>query len=184
MCVPVSQSVRCVRTVSHAPETLVPMSPAKRAVRGSRQSASPSTRPARRQACRTLRRRRRPAPRKIVRLRPAGSGTRSVPGRHCHDRKKFGPPPARGCDPPPKAGGADLLCGVVQDVTQADEGNLRSPPASRSRSRSNGDARSRTSKRTTSTLPQGLGRLNTQRSARRCGAREHTHRRHDDGRDH
>ena len=35
-----------------------------------------------------------------------------------------------------------------------------------------------------STLAQGLGRLNTQRSARRCGAREHAHCRHDDGRDH
>ena len=38
--------------------------------------------------------------------------------------------------------------------------------------------------RHTSTLPQRLGRLNTQRSARRCGARQHAHGRHDDGRDH
>src|SRR5918992_5048869 len=41
------------------------------------------------------------------------------------------------------------------------------------------DARSRRSN-----LPQRLGRLNTQRSARRCGARQHAHGRHDDGRDH
>jgi hypothetical protein len=33
-------------------------------------------------------------------------------------------------------------------------------------------------------LPQRLGRLNTQRPARRCGARQHAHGRHEDGCDH
>src|SRR6185295_14157105 len=37
--------------------------------------------------------------------------------------------------------------------------------------------------RLTSNLPQRLGRLNTQRPARRSGARKHADRRHDDGRD-
>ncbi len=36
----------------------------------------------------------------------------------------------------------------------------------------------------TSILPQRLGRLNAQRPARRGGARQHSHRGHDDGRDH
>ena len=38
--------------------------------------------------------------------------------------------------------------------------------------------RSRGSPRQTSTLPQGFGRLNTQCSARRCGARQYSHGRH------
>ena len=40
------------------------------------------------------------------------------------------------------------------------------------------------SPRHTSHLAQRLGRLDTQRPSRRCGARQHAHDRHDDGRDH
>jgi hypothetical protein len=86
--------------------------------------------------------------------------------------------PRGGSTPPP----VTINAAVIRDSTRYESANARRLLASYSGFR----GRRAISKvpRHTSTLPQRLGRLNTQRSARRCGARQHAHRRHDDGRDH